>query len=111
MLRDGGGVTTRSFDELAVTQFFERGLNGAFGEAGCFREHTQTRGDRFPFSANSLSVEIKVNEKRGRLAIVADDVPHQNIEHVIIDRNCFAKTRHGRSDEGQVTSDEIQLYR
>jgi hypothetical protein len=28
------------------------------------------------------------------LTIVADDVPHQNVENVIVDRNGFAKPRH-----------------
>ena len=96
MLRHGGGVITRRLDEFATAQTFECGLDGAFRQAGFFRERTQTRRDRFPSLTCRLSVEKDINEICRRLAIVPDDVAHQDIEDVIVDRNGSAKTRHER---------------
>jgi hypothetical protein len=28
---------------------------------------------------------------------VADNVAHQNVEDIVVDRNCFAETRHTKS--------------
>ncbi len=41
-----------------------------------------------------LTVKIQIDEISRRLAIVADEVAHQDIEHVIIDWNGFAETGH-----------------
>jgi hypothetical protein len=95
MQRNGGGVLARGLDQLAAAQFFQRGLHSAFRKAGRFGEHAQTRGDRFPFLASGLPVEMKKNQIRSGLAIVADDIAHQDIEHVIVDWNGFTKSRHG----------------
>ena len=43
--------------------------------------------------ACSLAVEMQINKVSGRLLIVSDKITHQDIEHVIIDRNDF-KARH-----------------
>ena len=89
-----GGVIAFRHDQFAPAQEIERGLNRALRQAGFFRERTQTSRNRFPFRARRLSVKMKINEIRRRLAIVPDDVAHQDIEDVIVDRNGSAKTRH-----------------
>jgi hypothetical protein len=94
MPRNSGGGLARGLDQLAVAQFFQPGLDGAFRKTGRFRQHPQTRGHRLPFSARGLPGETKVNEKSGWLAIVANDVAHQDIEHVIIARDGFTEARH-----------------
>ena len=42
-----------------------------------------------------MAVKIEVNQIRGRLPIVTDDVAHQDIENVVVDGDGFAKSRHG----------------
>jgi len=44
---------------------------------------------------------MQINKVSSRLLIVSDKITHQNIEHVIIDWDGFAKARHGK-----VTSDQ-----
>ena len=39
----------------------------------------------------------QVNQKRGRLLIVRDEVAHQHVEHVIVHRHGLAKARHDGS--------------
>jgi hypothetical protein len=55
----------------------------------------------FPSPARSLPEEIKVNEIGGGLVIVTDDVLHQDVENVVVDRDCLAKTGHDRKLEGR----------
>src|SRR5438270_11806061 len=80
-------------NQFTATKSLERGLNGAFGKAGGVREDSQTCGDRFPFVARGLSVEMEINEVCGRLLIVADEVAHEHVEDIIIDWDDFFKTR------------------
>ena len=42
-----------------------------------------------------FAVEMKINQKCGRLAVVTNQVAHQDIEDVVVDRDRFAETRHG----------------
>jgi len=35
--------------------------------------------------ANGAAIEIQIDEKRGGLLIVADDIAHENIQNVVID--------------------------
>lgn len=95
MLGHRGRMLARRLDQLSPAQEFQCGLHGALGQAGCFREHAQTRGDRLPLLARSLAVEVEINEIRGWLAIVADDIAHQNVENVVVDWNGFAVSGHG----------------
>jgi hypothetical protein len=37
---------------------------------------------------------MQINEIRGRLSVVTDDIPHQNIENIVVDRNGGAETGH-----------------
>ena len=98
--RHGGGVIHCGDNQFAATQVLERALHGAFRKTGRFREHAQTRRHSFPFVARRLSVEMQINKIRGRLAIVPDEVAHQDINYVVIDWNCLAKSWHG----GQITT-------
>ena len=97
MTWQGCRVIALGFDQFATSQQFERSLNGALRETGFFRERTQTRRHRFPFRARRAAVEVKINKVGGWLAIVADDVAHENVHDVIVNRNGFAKARHGKS--------------
>jgi len=94
MHRRGGRVITGRDDQLQPLQVLDRALDGAFGQTGGFREHAQTRRHGPPFSARGLAIEVQIDEIRGWLIIVPDNVSHQNIEHVIIDWHNFSKTRH-----------------
>jgi hypothetical protein len=94
MTRQGGRVFALAFDQLAPAQKIESGLDGALGESGLFRKGAQARRDRFPFHPGRLPIEIKVNEIRGRLPIVTDDVAHQDIEDVVVDGNALSETGH-----------------
>jgi len=100
MTRQGCRVIALACDQFATPQQFERRLDGALRQTGFFRERTQTGRDRLPFGTRGLSVEIDIDQIRGRLAIVADDVAHQNVHDVIVNRDGFAKARHGKSDSG-----------
>ena len=37
---------------------------------------------------------MQINKIRGRLLIVTDEITHQDIKNIIIDRNNFFETRH-----------------
>jgi len=81
-------------NELAAAKNVERGLNGALRETRLLRKRAQTGRDRFPFRARGLPVKMKINKIRGGLPIVADDVPHEDIEDIVVDGNRFTKSRH-----------------
>ena len=93
---NGGSVIALTPDQLASAQKLERGLDRAFRQAGFFGEGAQTRRHRFPVRASGAAREIKINQVRSRRAIVADEVAHQDVEDVIVDRNGFAETRHAK---------------
>ena len=97
MLRHGGGVIPRRPDQLAATQQFERSLDRTFREARLIGKHSQARRDRAPSGSRSAPVEKQVDEIGRRLAIVPDNVAHQDVEDVIVDRNCFPKPRHDKN--------------
>jgi hypothetical protein len=92
MLRSGGGVIAGGHDQFAPLQALHRSLDGAFGETGGFGERAQARADRAPILADSLAVQKKVNEIRAGVLIVADEVAHEDIDHVTVDRDGFTAT-------------------
>jgi len=104
MGRNCGGVVALAGDQLASAQKVERGLDGAFREPGFLREGAEAGHDRFPFCAHGLAEEMEINKIRSRLAIVTDDVAHEDVEDVIVDGNGFTKTRHSESkkEEGKI---------
>jgi hypothetical protein len=92
--RHGGGVRARGLNQLAPVQSLQGDLDRTLGEAGSFRDQSQAGRDRLPPSPLSFAVKMEINQKCRRLLIVPDEVAHQNIEHVVIDRDCLAEARH-----------------
>ncbi len=93
--REGSGVLAFGLDQLAATQQFERSLDRTLREARLIRKHSQARGDRAPSPPRPSSIERQVNEVGRGLAIVTDNVTHQDVQDIIVDRNCLTKSRHG----------------
>ena len=71
----------------------ERGVDGAFRESSCIGDRAHTGADVTPFVSCGLAVKVQVNHKRGRLLIVADQIAHQNVENVVVDRDGLFETR------------------
>jgi len=46
-----------------------------------------------PFISCGLAVKMQVNDKSGGLLIVPDQITHQHIQHVIVDRDGAFETR------------------
>ena len=44
--------------------------------------------------AGGAAGKIKVNQEGGRLLIMPDDIAHEHVENVIIDRNGSVEARH-----------------
>jgi len=94
MLRQSGRMCALRTNQLAPPQPFQGDLNRAFGEAGSFRDHSQAGADWPPSLPLRRAIKMKVNEKSGWLMVVSNQVGHQNIENIIIDRDRPAETRH-----------------
>jgi hypothetical protein len=94
MFGNRGSVVRRGDDQFASTQICDGRLHGALGEASRFCQHAQTRGDRFPFMPRGLTVKIQINQIGSRLLIVPNQITHQDVEHVIVDRNGLFEARH-----------------
>jgi hypothetical protein len=52
---------------------------------------------------------MQINKIRGRLAIVSDEVSHQDVNYVVVDWNCFAKSGHGASRSEAATVSAIPI--
>ena len=89
-----GGMSTRGFHQLAEMQRSESALDCAFGQAGFLGQHAQAGIDRSPALASGAAGKIKIDEECRRLLIVSDDIAHQDIEDVIIDRHGLMEARH-----------------
>ena len=87
-------MSARCLHQLAEMQCSEGALDCTFGQAGFIGQHAQTGIYRSPALASGASGKIKINEKRRRLLIVSDDIAHQHIEDVIIDRHGLMEARH-----------------
>ena len=62
-------------------------MDGAFGESCCVRDGAHTGANVAPFISCGLAVKMQVNDKSGGLLIVPDQITHQHIQHVIVDRD------------------------
>lgn len=71
-------------------------MYSALRQPRCVGNHTETCRDRIPSLADGLAVEIQINQICGRLLVVPDQIAHQHVEHVIVDRNGLFETRHGK---------------
>jgi len=94
MGRHCGGMSARGFHQLPEMQRSESALHGTFGQAGFFGQHAQTGVDRSPALASGAAGKIKIDQECRRLLIVSDDIAHQDIEDVIIDRHGLMEARH-----------------
>ena len=74
----------------------ERCVDGAFGESCCVRDGAHTGANVAPFISCGLAVKMQVNHKSGGLLIVPDQITHQHIQHVIVDRNGAFEARHSK---------------
>lgn len=94
MTRSGRRVIAGRADQFATTQTLERGLDGALGKAGRICKRAQTRRNWFPLIAHRLAVEMEVNQIRCRLLIVTNQIPHENVENVVVDGDDRLKSWH-----------------
>ena len=69
-------------------------MDGAFGKAGCVGDRAHTGADGMPFGSCCLPVEMKIDQVSGRFFVVADQIPHQYIQNVIVYGNGSFETRH-----------------
>jgi hypothetical protein len=86
------------FDQLPAAQSGKCRLDRALGKTGAFGDRAKAGRNISPSGSLSLAIEIKIDQECGRLLVVTDKIGHQNIEHIIIDRNRFMKSRHGRNN-------------
>jgi len=94
MDRHRSGMSARCLHQLAEMQGSEGALDCAFGQTGFVGQHAQAGIDRLPALASGAPAKIKINEECRRLLIVSDDIAHQDIEDVIIDRHGLMEARH-----------------
>jgi hypothetical protein len=94
MLRESGGMFARRSNQLARPQPFQGDLDRTFGKPGSFRDHPQAGADWLPSLPFGLAVEMKINQKRGRLVVVTNQVTHQDVQDIIVDRDRLAETGH-----------------
>ena len=94
MGRHRSGVSARCLHQLAEMQGSEGALDGTFGQAGFFGQHAQAGIDRLPALASGAPGKIKIDEECRRLLIMSDDIAHQDIEDVVIDRHGLMEARH-----------------
>jgi hypothetical protein len=94
MGRNGGAMMAGRPNQLSELQRRDRALDRAFGKPGFIGKHAQAGFDRSPVLTGGAAGKKQINEKSRWLLIVADDIPHQDIEHVIVYGNGLMKTRH-----------------
>ena len=96
MGRDRGGMSARCLHQLAEMQRGKSALHGTFGQADFIGQHAQTGIDRSPVLASGASGKIKIDQECRRLLIVSDDIAHEYVQDVIIDRHSLVEARHNR---------------
>ena len=94
MGRDRGAISARCLHQLTEVQRGKGALHGAFGESGFIGEHAQAGLDRSPALASGAPGKIKIDEECCRFLIVSDNIAHQHVQDVIIDRHDLTKARH-----------------
>jgi len=94
MGRHRGRMSARCLHQLAEMQRSEGALHCTFGQAAFIGQHTQAGIDRSPALASSAPGKIKIDEECRRLLIVSDDIAHQHIQNIIIDRHGLTEARH-----------------
>ncbi len=87
-------MRARCLHQLTETQRGKGALHRAFGKSGFIGQHAQAGFDRSPALASGAPGKIKVDEECRRLLIVSDDIAHEHIQNVIIDRHSLVEARH-----------------
>ncbi len=89
-------------------------VDGAFRKPGGVGDGAHTGADGAAIISCRLAVQMQINEIGGWFLIVADQITHQNIEHVIVDGNALFEAGHREKHEGRSKKDEVNsvvLYR
>jgi hypothetical protein len=85
--RSSGRVIGSRRNQLPTPQMCERRMDGAFGESGCVGDRAHAGANVAPSISCGLTVKVEVNYKRRWLLIVPDQITHQHIQQIIVDRN------------------------
>ena len=96
MGRHSGPMSARCFHQVAKVQRCQRALHCALGKPSLIGQHAEASIDRSPALASSAAGKIKINEECRRLLIVSDNIAHEHIQNVIIDRHGLTEARHAR---------------
>src|SRR5262249_45175734 len=89
--RSCGCVISRSHDQFTATKALKSALNRAFGKPGFVRKRAETCCDGLPIAARGTAIKMQINQKSGRLLVMTNQIAHQDVEHVIVDRDSLFK--------------------
>jgi hypothetical protein len=76
-------------DEPAALEDPQRCLYRSFCQSGAVSHHLQAR-DGGAAAAGGLSPNLEIKDESGRAAIVADEVGHECIDHVCVERDAVS---------------------
>ena len=96
MGRHRGPMSARCFHQLAKLQRRQSVLHCTLGKPGFVGQNAQAGIDRSPALASSAAGKIEIDEECRRLLIVSDNIAHEHIQNVIIDRHGLMEARHTR---------------
>jgi len=94
MLRAGSSKSSVRSDQLAASENFNGGFHGAFGQAGRFGYVAQARFHWPPAGPRRRSIKMKINQKCGRPLVMADQITHEDVEHVRVNGHEMSSARH-----------------
>jgi hypothetical protein len=87
---------TGCLQQFATMQPDQCGLDRAFGKSRFVGNHAQACFDRLPALTRRAAKERQINEERGRVLIVSDDIAHEHIEDIIVNWHGLPETGHIR---------------
>jgi len=93
MDRHCGPMLARCLDQLAKMQGRKGALHCAFGKSGLIGQDAQAGFDRSPALTGGAPGKIKIDQECRRFLIVSDDIAHEHIQDVIIDRHSLMEAR------------------
>lgn len=86
MKGDGGWVRARAGDQLTLLKVGQGALNGAARESRGGGEGLMRQADRPVGLHRGVTIEVQVENERGRAAVMAHHVGHEVIEQIRIKR-------------------------
>jgi hypothetical protein len=89
MERDGGWVRPCGSDQLAILKVCQGVLDGASGEAGGGGDRLMGPAYRPVCVLGCVTIEVEVDEERGRASVVAHEVGQQAVEQVGVERYLY----------------------